>query len=99
MSKKLYVGNIPYSATDEGLEQLFSHVGTVVSAKVITDRVSGRSRGFGFVEMATEEEAEEAISKFNDADFQGRNMKVNEARPPVPREQMVARNGYSPRQP
>ncbi len=86
MGKKLYVGNLPFSATDEVLQSAFSEVGTVASAKVITDRDSGRSKGFGFVEMSTEAEAAEAISRFNGAELEGRALTVNEARPMAPRE-------------
>lgn len=86
MGKKLYVGNLPFSATDQILFDTFSQCGTVESAKVITDRDSGRSKGFGFVEMATEAEATDAISKFNGADYDGRALVVNEARPMAPRE-------------
>src|SRR5437764_14362396 len=86
MGKKLYVGNLPYSATDQILIDTFSQCGTVESAKIITDRDTGRSKGFGFVEMSTEAEAADAISKFNGADYEGRPMTVNEAKPMVPRE-------------
>jgi hypothetical protein len=86
MGKKLYVGNLPYSATDQILVDTFSQVGTVASAKIIMDRDTGRSKGFGFVEMATDEEAATAIEQFNGADFDGRRMTVSEARPMAPRE-------------
>ena len=86
MGKKLYVGNLPFSATDDSLAQLFSQAGNVASAKIIMDRDSGRSKGFGFVEMSTDEEAAAALSKLNGTDFEGRNMNVSEARPMVPRE-------------
>src|SRR5215831_17681246 len=86
MGKKLYVGNLPFSATDERLMDMFQQVGHVESAKVITDRDTGRSKGFGFVEMATDQEAEQAIAKFNGADFDGRSLTVNEARPMPPRD-------------
>ena len=86
MGKKLFVGNLPFSATDASLQQIFAQAGTVESAKVITDRDSGRSKGFGFVEMATDEDAQSAISKFNGADYEGRAMTVAEARPQAPRE-------------
>ena len=85
MGKKLYVGNLPFSATDQILLDTFSQVGTVVSAKVITDRDTGRCKGFGFVEMASDAEAQEAITKFNGADYEGRAINVNEARPMEPR--------------
>lgn len=85
MSKKLYVGNLPFSSSDEDLKTLFSDYGTVVSSKVVTDRETGRSRGFGFVEMETDEAASSAISNVNESDFNGRRIIVNEAvdkRPP-----------------
>ncbi len=80
MGKKLYVGNLAFGATSEDLEQVFSEVGTVTSASVITDRATGRSRGFGFVEMSSDSEAESAISTLNGRDFQGRKLNVSEAR-------------------
>ncbi len=86
MGKKLYVGNLPFSATDENLQDIFAQAGTVTSAKIIMDRDSGRSKGFGFVEMSTDQEAADAISKFNGADYNGRPMTVSEARPMAPRE-------------
>ena len=86
MGKKLYVGNLPFSATDQILSDTFGQCGTVQSAKIIMDRESGRSKGFGFVEMSTEAEAADAINKFNGADYDGRAMTVNEAKPMVPRE-------------
>ncbi len=85
MSKKLYVGNLAYSVTEDALQQHFSQCGTVESAKLITDRDSGRSKGFGFVEMSTEEEAQKAIEMFNEQPWEGRNLTVNEARPQEPR--------------
>jgi RNA recognition motif-containing protein len=81
MLKKLYVGGLPYATTEEALRELFSEAGTVESANIITDKMSGRSKGFGFVEMSTEEEAQNAISKFNGVDFEGRRISVMEARP------------------
>jgi len=78
---KLYVGNLPWSATSDELGQKFSEAGTVVSAQVVTDRYSGRSRGFGFVEMESQEGADKAIEMFNEQDFGGRNIVVNIARP------------------
>jgi RNA recognition motif-containing protein len=86
MGKRLYVGNLPFSATDESLMQMFQQVGQVESARIITDRDTGRNKGFGFVEMSTEQEAADAITKFNGADFEGRSVTVNEARPQAPRE-------------
>ncbi|OQX51509.1 RNA-binding protein [candidate division CPR3 bacterium 4484_211] len=85
MSTKLYVGNLDYGVTDAQLTELFSQSGTVVSATVIIDRQSGRSKGFGFVEMGNEEEAKKAIEMFNDKEFMGRKLTVNEARPRQPR--------------
>jgi len=81
LNKKLYVGNIDYDATDETLKELFSQAGEVVSANVLTDRQTGRSRGFGFVEMASEEEAKQAIDMFDGTEQGGRTIKVDEARP------------------
>ena len=78
---KLYVGNLAFQTSSEDLQQLFAQVGTVESASVIEDRDTGRSRGFGFVEMASKEEGESAISQFNGKEFNGRNLTVNEARP------------------
>src|ERR1700733_7553863 len=86
MGKKLYVGNLPFAADDAALESIFSQVGKVQSAKIIMDRDSGRSKGFGFVEMSTDAEAQDAIKKFNGADYEGRPMTVNEAKPMAPRE-------------
>lgn len=86
MGKKLYVGNLPFSATEQVLADSFAQCGTVESAKIITDRDTGRSKGFGFVEMSTDEEAQNAISKFNGAEYEGRTLTVNEARPMAPRE-------------
>ncbi|MBK9926250.1 MAG: RNA-binding protein [Anaerolineales bacterium] len=81
MEAKLYVGNLPYSTVDADLENLFSQAGNVKSAQVIKDRVSGRSKGFGFVEMSSPDEAQSAINKFNGQDFNGRALTVNLARP------------------
>jgi len=81
MEKKLYVGSLSYSTTDQGLSEAFAQAGTVVSAVVIMDKMSGRSKGFGFVEMSTEEEAQAAIDLWNDKELDGRAIKVNEARP------------------
>ena len=77
----IYVGNLSYETTDQSLEELFAEFGEVTSARVITDRDSGRSKGFGFVEMANDEEAKAAINEFNDKDIDGRKLRVNEARP------------------
>jgi RNA recognition motif-containing protein len=81
MGKKLYVGNLPYSVGDSDLQQLFSACGTVVSAQVIMDRETGRSKGFGFVEMGTDQEAQAAIAACNGKEIEGRALNVNEARP------------------
>ncbi len=81
MNKKLYVGGLPYSVTEDKLQEIFSAHGTVESARVITDRFTGRSRGFGFVEMSSEEEAQTAIDSLNGSDLDGRSLTVNEARP------------------
>jgi RNA recognition motif-containing protein len=86
MGKKLYVGNLTFSATDQALVDAFSECGTVDSARIIMDRESGRSKGFGFVEMSTESEALAAIKRFDGADYNGRPMTVNEAKPMAPRE-------------
>lgn len=85
MGKKLYVGNLPFSADDQALVDIFTQSGTVASAKVIVDRETGRSKGFGFVEMSTDAEAIKAVEQFNGADYDGRPMTVNEARPMEPR--------------
>ena len=81
MNQKLYVGNLSYATTDQELQELFAQHGTVQSANVGTDRYSGRSRGFGFVEMGSGDEAQQAVEALNGTDFQGRNLVVNEARP------------------
>lgn len=81
MSKKLYVGGLSYGTTDEALKEAFSQAGAVVSATIIMDKMSGRSKGFGFVEYATDEEAQAAIEMFNGKEFDGRTLTVNEARP------------------
>jgi len=86
MGKRLYVGNLPFSVTEESLTQLFQQAGQVESAKIVTDRDTGRAKGFGFVEMATDKEAADAIARFNGSDFEGRSITVNEARPMAPRE-------------
>lgn len=77
----LFVGNLPYNMNDQRLAEVFAEAGTVVSAKVISDKYSGRSRGFGFVEMATSEEGKKAIEMFHNKDVDGRPLVVNEARP------------------
>jgi RNA recognition motif-containing protein len=84
MGKKLFVGNLNFKTNDDDLKELFGQAGTVDSATVMMDRATGRSRGFGFVEMGTEEEAQKAIQQFNGHEFQGRNLNVNEARERTP---------------
>ncbi len=86
MGKKLYVGNLSFKTNDAALQALFSQVGQVESARIITDRDSGRSKGFGFVEMSSDSEAQEGISRFNGQEFEGRPLTVTEARPQAPRE-------------
>ena len=81
MPSKLYVGNLAYSVTNSDLEQLFAQAGPVQSVAVITDRVSGQSKGFGFVEMENAADAAKAIQQFNETELKGRNIKVNEAKP------------------
>ncbi len=81
MSTKLYVGNLSFGVTSEDLQEHFTQAGTVESANIVEDRDTGRSRGFGFVEMSSAEEAQAAIEQFNNQDFDGRNLVVNEARP------------------
>ena len=80
----IYVGNLPFSTTDTELEDLFSPFGSVSRAAIITDRETGRSRGFGFVEMDNDEEGRKAIAEMNEKEFNGRNLTVNEARPRAP---------------
>ena len=86
MGKKLYVGNLPFSVNDSSLQSHFSAIGNVTSAKVITDRDTGRSKGFGFVEMSDDSEADEAIRALNGSDLDGRALNVSEARPQAPRD-------------
>ncbi|HKP68656.1 MAG TPA: RNA-binding protein [Pyrinomonadaceae bacterium] len=81
MSTKLYVGNLSFDTSSQDLETMFAEAGTVQSASVVEDRETGRSRGFGFVEMSSKEEAQTAISSFDGKDLDGRNIKVNEAKP------------------
>ena len=86
INTKLYVGNLPYTATGDELQGLFAQAGNVVSATVISDKYTGRSKGFGFIEMGSDDEAKKAIEMFNGKDFQGRALIVNEARPKEPRD-------------
>ena len=81
MAKKLYVGGIPYSTTEADLKEVFATVGEVTSSVIIIDKMTGRSKGFGFVEMANDADADKAITEWNGKDFQGRSLTVNEARP------------------
>ncbi len=94
MGKKLYVGNLSYDVSSSDLEQLCSQHGTVESAEVISDRMTGRSKGFGFVEMASDQEAQTAITALNGQEFQGRTITVNEARPREARSGGGGRGGY-----
>jgi RNA recognition motif-containing protein len=93
MGAKLYVGNLPYSAAEDKLQEVFAQHGSVVSVRIITDKFSGRSKGFGFVEMGSDEEAERATTALNGTDFEGRNIVVSEARP---QEQRPPRGGGGP---
>jgi RNA recognition motif-containing protein len=81
MGTKLYVGNLPFTVTSEGLAELFAQAGEVVSSSIVTDRFSGQSRGFGYVEMGSDEAAQGAINQFNDYAMKGRSLRVNEAKP------------------
>ena len=85
MGKKIYVGNLPFSATNESLSEMFSQFGSVDSSKIVTDRDTGRSKGFGFVEMSDSAAADSAIAQLNGSDHGGRSLTVNEARPMEPR--------------
>lgn len=86
MGKKIYVGNLSYSVNDQALADVFAEFGTVESARIVTDRDSGRSKGFGFVEMSTDAEAASAIEQLNGAELEGRTMNISEAKPMAPRE-------------
>jgi len=81
MAKKLYVGGIPYSSTEDELKAAFAEMGEVTSSAIIIDKMTGRSKGFGFIEMANDADADKAIAEMNGKDFQGRTLTVNEARP------------------
>ena len=85
MAKKLYVGGIPYSTTDDTLRKHFEQAGAVESATIIIDKMTGRSKGFGFVQMVTDAEADAAVNMFNGKELEGRTLTVNEARPMEPR--------------
>ena len=97
MAVKLFIGNLSFKATEDNLQELFSQAGNVVSTRVITDRETGRSRGFGFVEMASKEEADRAIEMFNNYNLVGRDIAVNEARPREEGASSGGRGGYSNR--
>jgi RNA recognition motif-containing protein len=97
MAKKLYIGNLSYDTTEDGLRTAFAEIGEVESVSVITDRMSGRSRGFAFVEMATDEAAAEAISRLNGQMIDGREISVAEARPPRQRDDRPGGGGRGPR--
>src|SRR5580693_5094743 len=94
MAKKLYVGGLPYSTTEDELRDAFAGSGSVTSASIIMDRMSGRSKGFGFVEMSSDEEAQKAIDMWNGKDFGGRTLTVNEARPMEERPRGGGGGGY-----
>ena len=94
MGRKLYVGNLPDSATEQDLSDKFAACGTVESVKLITDLDTGRSKGFGFIEMASDAEAQAAIDSLNGSDYEGRPMKVNEARPQQKRSSGGGRNRW-----
>ena len=97
MNKKLYIGNLPYSATAEEIRALFEQVGEITDVAVISDRETGRSKGFGFVEMATEDLAQEAIRRFNGYSMNNRPLTVNEARPREERPPRRDTGGYGDR--
>ena len=95
MAKKLYIGGLSYDTTDDGLRSAFAKAGNVATASVVKDKMTGRSRGFGFVEMTTDEEAQAAIDMWNGKDLDGRNLTVNEARPKEPRGEGGGGNRFS----
>lgn len=94
MSMKLYVGNLSFQTSSGDLQELFTQAGTVQSAAVVEDRETGRSRGFGFVEMSTKEEGEAAVAQFNGKEVNGRNLNVNEAKPRENRSAGGGRGGF-----
>jgi RNA recognition motif-containing protein len=94
MSRKLYVGNIPYETNENDLQALFAEAGAVESVNVVRDRETGRARGFAFVEMATDQDAQAAVTQLNDRAFGGRRLTVNEARPQTPRAGGGGGGGY-----
>ena len=93
MATKLFVGSLAWATTDDSLQAFFSQAGTVTSARVITDRATGRSKGFGFVEMSSDEESQKAVAELNGKDLDGRSIVVNEARPMEPRDNS-SRGGF-----
>ncbi|MGH7261165.1 MAG: RNA recognition motif domain-containing protein [Nitrospiraceae bacterium] len=94
MGSKIYVGGLPYSATEQQLSALFAAHGAVQSARIIMDKMTGKSKGFGFVEMATDDEAKAAITALNATQMDGRTLTVNEARPQEPRSGGGGRGGF-----
>lgn len=94
MGRRLYVGNIPFAAGEDDLRDLFSQYGTIDSVYIVTDRATGRPRGFAFVEMMNDEDAQKAISALDQTEFQGRRLAVNEARPRAPRPDGPPDDGY-----
>lgn len=98
MAKKLYVGGLPYSTNEDSLRSAFEKAGAVESAVIIMDKMTGRSKGFGFVEMTNDADADKAITMWNGQDFEGRRLTVNEARPMQPRQERSGNgNGYGHR--
>jgi RNA recognition motif-containing protein len=95
MAKKLYVGNLSYNTSEDGLRNLFSNFGSVASAKIIFDRETGNSKGFGFIEMSTDEEASAAIAGTNGREFEGRQLRVNEAMDKPRRDRGAGGGGYN----
>ena len=95
MSKKLYVGNLPFSATEDSLREQFAQFGTVESVSVITDRYTGQSKGFGFIELGNKAEADAAINKMNGSELDGRILKVSEAKPQAPRDSSGRGHGFT----
>jgi len=93
METKLYVGNLPFEASEDELKELFSQAGEVVSVTIIKDNYSGRSKGFGFIEMSSQEEVQNAINLLNGKDYQGRDLRVDLARPPQKRDDSQRRGG------
>lgn len=94
MAAKLYVGNLPYSATEDGLKTHFSSAGSVASVKIIIDRETGRSKGFGFVEMESDDGAQSAVSQLDGQEFEGRSLRVSEAKPQPERESRGGGGGF-----